>query len=437
MPGGESDRGGSLGMRSERNTAGGSYDVVVIGGGAAGMLAAGSAAERGLRVLLLERNARLGKKLSLTGDGRCNLTNTDERNGFIGGFGANGRFLYRAFAVFSNRDLIEFFNGLGVATKEEAGGRIFPESDRAQSVVEALERYMKRYGVAVRLNSRAERIAVDAASGTITGVAIRDRETIIRTEHVILATGGLSYPATGSTGDGYSMAKALGHTIVRPRPALVPLETAETFPKDLQGVSLAGVDLTAVSGGKRIASESGDLIFTHYGISGPVVLALSGAVVEHLDKKQPVAVSIKLKPERDGVELDELLMREFADSGKKMIGTILKGLVPKALVPVLMNAGGIPEGKLCSRITSAERKRLAGLLADFRLTVKRARPIAEAIVTRGGIDLKEVDPRTLESKKVRGLSFCGEVLDIDGRTGGYNLQAAFSTARLAATRVKN
>jgi predicted Rossmann fold flavoprotein len=330
-------------MCSERIAARGMYDVIVIGGGAAGMLAAGSAAERGLSVLLLERNARLGKKLGITGDGRCNLTNTAERDEFIRGFGANGRFLYRAFAAFSNRDLIAFFNDQGVATKEERGGRIFPASDRAESVVGALERYMKRHGVEVRLGSRAERIVVDPASGTIAGVSIRDRETVIGTRNAILATGGLSYPATGSTGDGYSMAKALGHTIVPTRPALVPVETVETFPKDLQGVSLAGVAVTVASGRKKIASESGDLIFTHYGISGPVVLSLSGAIVECLDRKEPVAVSINLKPALDRAGVEELLVGELAGSGGKLIGTVMKRFVPKALVPILMNEGGYPK----------------------------------------------------------------------------------------------
>ncbi|MFA4947619.1 MAG: NAD(P)/FAD-dependent oxidoreductase [Candidatus Krumholzibacteriia bacterium] len=423
-------------MDNRKNGAHGMFDVVVIGGGAAGMLAAGSAAESGARVLLLERNARLGKKLGITGDGRCNLTNTDERDEFIRSFGVNGKFLYRAFAAFSNHDLIAFFNEHGVATKEERGGRIFPASDKAESVVGALERYMKKHAVAVRLNARAERIVVDAASREVSGVAIKDRETIIKTRNVILATGGLSYPATGSTGDGYSMAKALGHEIVPPRPALVPVETVEAFPKDLQGLSLAGVTVTVLSGRKRIASESGDLIFTHYGISGPVILSLSGIIVEHLDMKEPVAVSINLKPALDRAGLEEFLIREFAGSSKKLIGTVMKGLVPKSLVPILLNAGGISEEKQCGRITTTERKRLAGLLADFRLTAKRPRPIDEAVVTRGGIDLKEVDPRTMESKKVRGLYFCGEILDVDGNTGGYNLQAAFSTARLAAANIR-
>ncbi len=422
-------------MDSGKNDSNEIFDVVVIGGGAAGMLAAGSAAERGARVRLLERNARLGRKLGITGDGRCNLTNTGERDEFVRSFGANGKFLYRAFAEFSNRDLVAFFNEQGVATKEETGGRIFPASDRAESVIGALARYMKKHGVAVRMSSRAERIVVDAASEAIAGVTVENGEAIIETRNVILATGGLSYPATGSTGDGYTMAKALGHTIVPPRPALVPLETTESFVRNLQGLSLEGVAVTVTSGRKKIASESGDMIFTHYGVSGPVILSLSGIVVERLDRKESVTVSINLKPALDRAGLEELLIGEFAGAGGKHIGPVIRGLVPKALVPVLLKAGGISEEKRCSQITSAERKLLAGLLADFRLTVKRPRPIAEAIVTRGGIDLKEVDPRTMESKKVKGLYFCGEMLDIDGGTGGYNLQAAFSTARLAAANV--
>ncbi len=410
------------------------YDVIVVGGGAAGMLAAGSAAEAGARVLLLERNERLGRKLRITGDGRCNLTNTADMEAFIRSFGANGRFLYRAFSSFSNRDLIAFFDGLGVATKEEEGGAIFPASDRAESVVEALARYMKKHGVEVMLNARASGIAVDAASGAVAGVTLEGREGTLGAKRVILATGGLSYPATGSTGDGYAMAKALGHAIVPPRPALVPLETVQSFPGRLRGVSLASVAVTATSGRKRIASESGDLMFTHYGVSGPVVLALSGAVVEHLDKGEQVALSVNLMPDLDGRGVDDLLLRTFARSGRKQLATVIGGLVPKALAGVLADAGGIAADRPCGGITASERKRLVALLSDMRLAVKRARPIAEAIVTRGGVDLKEVDPRTMESKKVRGLSFCGEVLDVDGRTGGFNLQAAFSTARLAASR---
>ena len=413
------------------------YDVVVIGGGASGMLAAGRAAERGLRVLLLERNERPGKKLSITGNGRCNLTNTDERDEFIENFGRNGKFLYRALTNFSNRDLVAFFHRLGVRTKEEEGGRIFPASDSSENVVHALKRYMKRNEVTVRLDSRAERITVNSASGAVSGVKVRGSKEIFKTKSVILATGGLSYRATGCTGDGYSMAKELGHTIVPLSPALVPLETEEKFPKDLQGVSLKNVKVTALSGNRRIASESGDLLFTHYGVSGPVVLALSGLIVERLarNEDEKVAVSINLQPALERAALEKRLIDELAGSGGKSICTVMRRVLPRSLVPVFMKSIGVPGNKTCSQITSDERKRLTSLMMDLRLTVRKPRPIDEAIITRGGIDVNEINPRTMESRKVKGLYFCGEIMDIDGSSGGYNLQAAFSTACLAAMSV--
>ncbi|MGD1047621.1 MAG: NAD(P)/FAD-dependent oxidoreductase [Candidatus Krumholzibacteriaceae bacterium] len=412
------------------------YDVVVIGGGASGMFAAGRAAENGLRALLLERNSRLGKKLSITGNGRCNLTNTDETDEFVRNFGANGRFLYRALTELSRHDLVAFFKGHGVETREEDGGRIFPARGNSESVVRALERYLRRLGVAVRLNSRVEKITVDSVSGAVTGVKAGGREGIIEANNVILATGGLSYPRTGSTGDGYSMARTLGHTIVSPRPALVPLETREQFPKDLRGISLRDVRVTVVSDGKRVASENGSLLFTHFGVSGPVVLSLSALVVELLDEGRKVEISIDFTPALDGAAPAKWLVEALAGSGRRSIGTVMRALMPKALVPVLMRSSGIAADGKCSGITGDERKRLAALLADFRLRITRARSIDEAIVTRGGIDLKEINPRTMESRKVKGLYFCGEIMDIDGRTGGYNLQAAFSTAYLAAGSIR-
>lgn len=408
------------------------YDVIVIGGGASGMFAAGRAAESGARVLLLERNDRLGRKLGITGQGRCNLTNTDERAAFIENFGRNGRFLHRAFTELSNRDLVEFFRARGVPTKEERGGRVFPASGSSASVVRALAAYLKERGVAVVFNARAEKVVVDPASGAVAGVRVAGRDGMIAAKKVILATGGLSYPATGSTGDGYAMAAALGHTIVPPRPSLVPLETVERFPKELQGLSLENVRATALSNGKRIASEFGDMIFTHFGVSGPIVLRLSGAVVERLVRKERVELAIDLKPALDPKKLEARLIREFAGGGAKGLRTVMKNLLPRALIPVFLERSGIPGEKKCAEITAGERRALAALLKDFRLQVKRARPIAEAIITRGGVDLKEIDPRTMESKRVKGLFFCGEIIDIDGTTGGYNLQAAFSTAYLAA-----
>jgi predicted Rossmann fold flavoprotein len=411
------------------------YDAIVVGGGASGMLAAGRAAENGSRVLLLERNGRLGKKLSMTGDGRCNLTNTDDTAEFIENFGRNGKFLYRALTEFSSHDLIAFYNGLGVKTKEEKGGRIFPASGNAESVVKALERYLKRHTVTVKLNSRAEQIIVDPASGAAAGVALRNIEGAIRARKIILATGGLSYPASGSTGDGYSMAEKLGHTIIPLKPALVPLETQETIPKDLQGVSLDNVAVTVVSKNKKVASNLGDMLFTHFGISGPVILALSGRIVELLGETEKVVISIHLKPALDATGLEDWFIREFAASGNKSIRTVMKGLLPKTLGRVLVKSSGISEDKKCNQIAGDERKKLVELIMDFRLTVTRPRPIEEAIVTRGGIDLSEINPRTMESRKVKGLYFCGEIMDIDGNSGGYNLQAAFSTAYLAAKNI--
>lgn len=407
------------------------HDIIVIGGGASGTFAAGRAAENGARVLLLERNSRLGKKLGITGKGRCNLTNAGERDEFIENFGKNGRFLYRALTKFSNYDLIEFFNRRGVATKEERGGRVFPASDDSMTIVAALAQYAKECGVSVRLNARVERITVDASTGAVAGVALEGGESLAATK-VILATGGLSYPRTGSTGDGYAMAEKVGHTIVPLGPALVPLETIERFPRDLQGLSLENVRVTALRDDGKLAEEFGDMLFTHFGVSGPIILKLSGLVVERLARGEGVRLSIDMKPALDDVKLENRLIREFAGSGRKMLGTVMKNLLPKALVPVFLDESGISEDKRCNQITADERKKIARLLRDFRLTVKRARPIDEAIITRGGIDLGEIDPRTMESKKVKGLYFCGEIMDLDGTTGGYNLQEAFSTAYLAA-----
>lgn len=411
------------------------YDVIIIGGGASGMLAAGSAAENGARVLLLERNKFLGKKLRITGKGRCNLTNTCETADFVESYGKNGKFLYRAFTEFSNHDLVRFFNDQGVATKEERGGRIFPASDKAVDVVKALERYMNTHSVSIMFNARVSDIATDPESNTVTGVRLKDSKEIIETHKIILATGGLSYPGTGSTGDGYAMAKRLGHTIVPLQPALVPFETVEKFPKDLQGLSLDNVEVTVLSDGKKIDSEFGDMLFTHFGVSGPIILKLSGCIVECLDAKKPVTLSINLKPALDETKITNRFLREFSGSGKKSLKTMIKGMLPKAFVPVFIEASTIPEDKRCNQITGDERKTLVDLMMDFRVTVKRARSYAEAIITRGGIDLKEINPRTMESKKVTGLYFCGEIIDIDGITGGYNLQAAFSTGYLAARNI--
>ena len=408
------------------------YDVVVIGGGASGMFAAGRAAESGARVLLLERNPRLGAKLAITGGGRCNLTNTDAPADFIARFGANGRFLYGAIARFSSRDLREFFEKHGVPTREEEGGKVFPAGGTSEGVVRALARYLRNGAVTVALNRRVAGVVVDPLREAVTGVRVQGEAGTIAAAKIILATGGLSYPATGCTGDGYRMAERLGHTITPLRPALVPLETEEAFPKDLQGLTLKNIAVTVLGGDRRVRTETGDLLFTHFGLSGPVILKLSGLIAERLDGGERVSVSIRLLPSLDEPGTNEVLRREFGCSGKKSAGAVMKSLAPKALVPVLMRSAGVGKDKQGAQITGAERRRLARRLMDFRLTIKRPRPIAEAIVTRGGIDVREIDPRSMESKKVKGLFFCGEIIDVDGDSGGYNLQAAFSTAFVAA-----
>ncbi|MCB4790299.1 MAG: NAD(P)/FAD-dependent oxidoreductase [Elusimicrobia bacterium] len=408
------------------------YDVVVIGAGASGMMAAGRAGELGKKVLLIERNDVPGKKLLITGKGRCNLTNTGDLNEFVESFGKNGRFLYRAFSEFFNQELIEFFKKYGVETKVERGGRVFPISDDSNDIVRALEKYLKNSGVAVRYNSRLKDVFVKENS--VIGIKLHD-ETVIRAPKAVVATGGLSYPATGSTGDGYELARKLAHTVVEPRASLVPLETTENFIKDIQGLSLKNVEVSLYSNNKKIDSEFGEMLFTHFGISGPTVLKISNKAVVCLDKKEKVEVSINLKPKLDREILDKRLIREFEENSLKSIKNVMKNLLPQSLIPVFIKLLALPEDKKCNQINSNERTKITGLLMDLRLHIKKARPISEAIITKGGIALNEIDPHTMESKIIKGLYFCGEIIDIDGCTGGYNLQAAFSTGYLAGTYV--
>ncbi|MDO8734364.1 MAG: NAD(P)/FAD-dependent oxidoreductase, partial [Elusimicrobiota bacterium] len=411
-----------------------SYDVIVVGGGAAGMFAAGRSAENGNGVILLEKNAKLGVKLGITGNGRCNITNSGDRESFINSYGKNGSFLYRAMTEFSNRDIILFLERYGVKVITEDSGKVFPEDGRSGSVVKAFQQYIEENNVKVMFNARVESILVeqDGDIKNVAGVKLTGGETI-RGKKVILATGGLSYPKTGSSGDGYEMAKSLGHTIVPLNPALVPLETEEDFVKDLQGVALYGVEVSAkISNGKKICGGEGDIIFTHFGISGPVILNMSGIISAHLSKNENVEVSLNLIPGKNSQELDGMLLDEFKVNKNKFLNNVMNKFLPKSFVPVFLVRDGIPADIKYNQISRAQRTHLAGMLADFRIKIKSARPIEEAMVTKGGVSLKEIDPYTMESKLVKGLYFCGEVIDIDGETGGYNLQAAFSTAYLAA-----
>ena len=401
--------------------------VIVVGGGAAGLMAAGQAAEMGTETLLLEKMDRPGRKLRIAGKGRCNLTNVAPVSEFIAHFGPNGRFLRQTFARFFNADLVAFFEELGVRTVAERGGRVFPSSGQAHDVVDALVWWIGKQGVTLRTRSPVKRLLVEGER--VVGVQVPRR--IYRADAVIVATGGASYPATGSTGDGYRLAQAVGHTIVPIRPALVPLETAGDVAPRLQGLSLRNVTVRVWVNGRKQAEAFGEMLFTHFGVSGPIILSLSRQVVDALRLGQTVVLSIDLKPALDEGKLDARLLRDLDVHGKQQFRTLLKGLLPSKLIPVCLDLTGISPDKLAHQITSEERQRLRAWLKDFRLEVTGHRPFTEAIITAGGVDVREVDSRTMASRLVEGLYFAGEVLDVDADTGGYNLQAAFSTGWVA------
>jgi len=415
--------------------------VIVIGAGPAGLMAAGQAAEQGATVLLLEKMDRPGRKLRITGKGRCNLTNVAPLSDFVAHFGPNGRFLRQAFSRFFTPDLVAFLEGLGVPTVTERGGRVFPASQEATDIVDALLRWVRDRGVTLRTRSPVERLLVEGER--VTGVRIAgnqvssekpgfsDSERLYRADAVIVATGGASYPATGSTGDGYRLAESVGHTVVPIRPALVPLETAGDVAPRLQGLSLRNVAVRLWVDGKKQGELFGEMLFTHFGLSGPTVLSLSRQTIDALRLGQSVRLSIDLKPALDERKLDARLLRDLDAHGKQQFRTLLKGLLPRKLIPVCLDLTGIPPEKLAHQITAQERKRLRAWLKDFRLQVTGHRSFREAIITAGGVDTREVDPRTMASRLVEGLYFAGEVLDVDADTGGYNLQAAFSTGWLA------
>ncbi len=417
------------------------YDVIVIGGGASGMFAAGCAAAKGADTLLLEKTNQLGKKLSITGKGRCNLTNIGEVNDFIESYGKNGKFLYRSFKNFFNQSLIAFFNSYGIETKVERGGRIFPVSDNSESIVNALRNYLKENKVTLGLNLQVKEIVLGDnktdRNNKVIGIKLSERKEIIKTDKVILATGGLSYPKTGATGDGYRMAKKLGHSIVSLTPALVPLETKEDFVKDLQGLALKNVSVTVFTNGRKIGEDFGEMLFTHFGLSGPIILKMSSLVIEHLNKNQEVSIVINFKPALDEKKLADRLLRETKNFGLKSVNNVMKNFLPRKLVPVFLKLANINTDKKFKQITHQEKEKIINLLTNFSLKITKSRPIDEAIITKGGISLKEINPYTMESKKIKGLYFCGEIIDLDGKTGGYNLQLAFSTAHLAAQSAFN
>ena len=407
--------------------------IVVIGGGAAGLMAAVIAGREGARVILLEKMNMVGKKMGITGKGRCNITNSADISDFIKNTPGNGKFLYGAYERFSNVDLLALLHEWGLKTKVERGGRVFPESDSALEVRNLFMKMLKKYNVTVHLNEAVTKIVTK--DNVVTGV-VTTKESYA-CEAVIIATGGASYPLTGSTGDGYRLAEGVGHSITDIRPSLVPIVTEESWVKDIMGLSLRNVEVSIVFKEKVQAKMFGEMMFTHFGVTGPTILSLSHTVGKLLRKKKtaPIAVSINLKPALTAEVLDKRLQKDFDLYSKKQLANGMKDLLPSNLIPIIISLAKLDPAKPINQITKEERQQLCHVLQHMTLTVKGLRPVEEAIVTAGGISIKEFNPKTMESKLVKGLYGAGEVLDIDAFTGGYNLQAAFSTGYVAAMHI--
>ena len=402
--------------------------VVVIGGGAAGMMAAIECAGKGAKVSLYEKNDRLGKKLFITGKGRCNLTNACDMEDLLKSVMKNHKFMYSAFQGFNNWETIGFFEDLGLATKIERGNRVFPQSDHSSDVIKVLEKEMKDKGVEVFLSQKVSKVLEE--NGKITGVTLEGGKSV-KADAVIVATGGLSYPLTGSTGDGFQFAKAMGHKVTETSPALVPMETKEAWVPSLQGLSLKNIEVTIKKDKKVLYNEFGEMLFTHYGVSGPLILSASSVVLNEL-KKGELTLKIDLKPALSEEQLDDRILRDFSEAKNKQFKNVLGGLLPAKLIPVVIALSGISPEKKVNEINKKERRTLLETLKGLTMTLTDVRGYTEAIITRGGVDVKEISPSTMESKKVTGLYFAGEVLDVDAVTGGFNLQIAWSTAIAAA-----
>lgn len=406
--------------------------VIVIGGGAAGMAAAIGAAQSGHSVALYEKNEKLGKKIYITGKGRCNVTNGCDTEELFGNMVSNGKFLYSAIYGFTNFDMMELLEESGCHLKTERGQRVFPVSDKASDVIFALERKMRSLGVAIHLNEPVRELVLE--DGQCRGIVLEKSGKKVSADAVIAATGGLSYPTTGSTGDGYKYAKAAGHTVTELSPALVPFVCAEEDVRSLQGLSLRNIEVTLYNGKKILWKEFGEMLFAHFGVSGPVVLSASSYAAK-LIRKGPLLMDIDLKPALSREQLDARILRDFDEAKNKQFKNALNHLYPAKLIPVMIARSGIDPEKQVNEVTAAERERLLSITKAFRVTLTGLRGFNEAIVTQGGVNVKEVNPSTMESKKTPGLYFAGEVLDLDAVTGGFNLQIAWSTGMLAGRSV--
>ena len=406
--------------------------VVVIGGGAAGMAAAIGAAEAGHQVALYEKNEKLGKKLYITGKGRCNVTNGCDTEELFSHMVTNGKFLYSAIYGFSNFDMMGLLEACGCSLKVERGNRVFPVSDKSSDVISALERRLRELNVTVHLNEPVKELVF--SGGACSGVVLEKGGKHIPADAVIVATGGPSYPATGSTGDGYRFAEAAGHTVTALSPALVPFVCLEDDVKSLQGLSLKNIEVTVYDGKKVLWKEFGEMLFTHFGVSGPVVLSASSFAAKAI-KKNPLPMDIDLKPALSKEQLDARILRDFEEAKNKQFKNSLVHLFPSKLIPVMVERSGIDPEKKVNEVTAKERERLVDITKAFRVTLTGLRGFNEAIITQGGVSVKEVNPSTMESKKMPGLFWAGEVLDLDGVTGGFNLQIAWSTGMLAGRSV--
>jgi len=413
--------------------------VVIIGGGPAGMMAAISAAQKGDKVILIEKMKTLGRKLLITGKGRCNITSSLPMEEFIKNTPGNGMFLYSCYQNYTNQDIIQFLKQQGLEVKEERGNRIFPITDKSQDVLNCFIKKMKELKIEIIYQTKAEEIKIEEKNGEKKVIGVKTPKETIKADKVILATGGKSYPLTGSTGDGYEMVKKLGHTITTIKPSLVPLEIYQKEEcKELQGLSLKNVKIKLIDKkrNKEIYEDFGEMLFTHFGVSGPTILSGSAHLVRYNNieekyKNKEITLKIDFKPALTIEKLDQRIRRDFEENKNKQFKNSLDKLLPQKLIPIIIQKSGISEKKKVNEITKEERKNLINQLKNFEITIKRTRPIEEAIITSGGINIKEINPKTMESKIIKNLYFAGEIIDVDSYTGGFNLQIAYATGYTA------